>query len=195
MVPAMSSPAGRRRSCSGSAGYPLFGDEVVTRRRSRGTGADLACLDVDRVDWLVLFLAAGARRPVAPVRVQKGLFLLAKSSLLPASERYGFEPYNYGPMSRELYRDVRRLCGEGVAEIQPRLDAPDGRTWRAVALTPSGRRRAAVLEARARGDHPEALLEVASIRARVDGLSFTELLTLVYDRYPEYASRSVFRRP
>jgi hypothetical protein len=98
-------------------------------------------------------------------------------------------------MSRELYRDVRRLCSEGLAEIQPRLDAPDGRTWRAVALTPAGRRHATGLRARARWEHLEALHEVASIRARVDELTFTQLLTLVYDRYPEYAARSVFRRP
>ena len=194
MVPAVSSPPGRR-PCVLIPGSALICHGVVAPRRTRVTGAGLACRDVDRVDWLVLFLAAEARCPVAPVRVQKGLFLLAKSTLLPRSERYGFEPYNYGPMSRELYRDVRRLCSDGLAEIQPRLGAPDGRTWRAVALTAAGRRHAAKLRVRARSQHLEALREVASIRATVDELTFTELLTLVYDRYPEYAARSVFRRP
>jgi uncharacterized protein YwgA len=124
------------------------------------------------------------------VRVQKGLFLLAMRGTLPEGERYEFEPYNYGPMSRGLYADARRLCDRGLADT-----AAAGRErWRMLAITEAGHRAAGRLRAEARLERPDALAEVAGVRSLVDELSFGDLLELVYDEYPEFAARSVFRR-
>jgi uncharacterized protein YwgA len=144
-----------------------------------------------RSDWLLLFLAEGSGRPLAPVRLQKGLFLLAMSETVPRADRYAYEAYSYGPMSRELYRDVRDLCAQDLAAY----GEVEGSGWRTVAPTTAGRRRARRLRAAARKECAAGLVELMTVRARVESLSFADLLTLVYDAHPEYTVRSVFRRP
>lgn len=139
-------------------------------------------------DWLLLLLALDA--PAAglePVRIQKALFLLAFEGGLPRSERYWFVPYNYGPMSPRIYRDVDALVRRGLVE---RVPVP-GYTWGRVRATAEGRARAERLAAA--GDRT-ALATLARIRALVTSLSFADLLATIYDRHPEYAVRSVFRR-
>ena len=123
------------------------------------------------------------------MRVQKGMFLLAMRSALNDVERYEFEPYTYGPMSRALYGDVRALTRDGLLDAIP----IEGAAWRLLALTPAGGKRAAALRRGAERDRPDAIAELASIRSEISGLSFAELLQHVYDRYPDYAVRSVFR--
>jgi hypothetical protein len=143
-----------------------------------------------RSDWLILFLATVPDVPLDPVRVQKGMFLLAMSASLGEDEGYDFEPYAYGPMSRGLYRDVRRLCHERLLDATP----IEGAAWRMLQLTPAGREHAENLRLRAERERPSALARIASIRDEISGLSFSDLLAHVYDRYPAYAVRSVFRR-
>ena len=138
---------------------------------------------MDAADWLLLMVAARAEDPIDPVRLQKGLFLLAMEGGLPPAERYAFEPYSYGPMSRAIYRDVRRLETAGLVE---RVAVP-GFGWRALRATPAGVTRAGAFPA-------EAVEAVRGTRAVVDRRSFADLLEYVYERYPEYATRSVFRR-
>jgi hypothetical protein len=145
---------------------------------------------VHRSDWLLLFLAAAPGTPLDPVRVQKGMFLLAMQASLGEDERYGFEPYAYGPMSRGLYGEVRRLCHERILEATP----IEGATWRMLQLTPAGAGHAERVRQRAELEAHETLAQIAAIRREISGLSFSELLQHVYERYPEYAVRSVFRR-
>jgi uncharacterized protein YwgA len=138
-------------------------------------------------DWLLLFLAARPDATVDPVRLQKGLFLLAMDGRVPPEEGYAFEPYSYGPMSRGIYRDVRGLVAAGdVASREV-----EGYGWRVMAATAAGAARAADLRRLAGAPALQALEET---RATVDRLSFAELLEHVYTRHPEFATRSVFRR-
>lgn len=143
-----------------------------------------------RCDWLILFLAADPGGPLDPVRVQKGMFLLAMSDALGPAERYRFEPYAYGPMSRSLYGDVRLLCRERRLEATP----IEGATWRLLQLTAAGECDAAQRRMQAAREQPDALARLAAIRREISALTFSQLLELVYDRYPDYAVRSVFRR-
>ena len=145
---------------------------------------------MDRSDWLILFLAAAPGDPLDPVRVQKGMFLLAMQAPIGDDERYEFEPFAYGPMSRALYGDVRRLSRGQLLDAMP----VDGATWRLLQLTPGGAEHAASLHAQAARDQPRALARLTSIRSEISGLGFADLLQHVYDRYPAYAVRSVFRR-
>lgn len=141
-----------------------------------------------RRDWLLLLV--GLHPPpdgLEPVRVQKALFLLAREGGIPARERYWFVPYNYGPMSPRVYRDVDALARAGLVE---RLPVP-GYAWGRVRATEKGQARAAQLAARA---DARAVRRLAEIRAEVLALSFADLLETVYDRYPAFATRSVFRR-
>ena len=141
-----------------------------------------------RRDWLLLLV--GLHPPpggLEPVRVQKALFLLAREGGIPPRERYWFVPYNYGPMSPRVYRDVDALARAGLVE---RLPVP-GYAWGRVRATERGRERAAQL---AREADPRALRRLREIREDVVALSFAALLESVYDRYPTFAQRSVFRR-
>ncbi len=46
-------------------------------------------------DWLLVFIADDeAGEGLDPVRLQKGMFLLAREAGLPARQRYRFIPYN-----------------------------------------------------------------------------------------------------
>jgi DNA-binding PadR family transcriptional regulator len=141
-------------------------------------------------DWLLLLVSEAAPGGLDPVRLQKGMFLLGEEATLPRRERYRFVPYNYGPMSRGLYRGLRDLVRAGLVA---RRVSP-GLPWGRYAITPAGAARAAELET-GLGSRARLRLErLREIHARIAGQSFGELLTDVYDRYPEYAARTVFRR-
>ena len=142
-------------------------------------------------DWLLVLVALDAPPSgMEPVRVQKALFLLAREGGLPRSERYWFVPYNYGPMSPRIYRDVEALVRRGHLE---RLPVP-GYTWGRVRATESGCRRAAELVAAAGERERRTLAALRRIRELVTSLSFADLLETIYERHPDYAVRSVFRR-
>jgi hypothetical protein len=145
-----------------------------------------------RRDWLLLLVGLdGPPGGLEPVRVQKALFLLACEGGLPRAERYWFVAYNYGPMSPRIYRDVDGLVRRGLVE---RLPVP-GYAWGRVRATAPGARRAAELAAAATARERRSLDRLLAIRAHVLTLGFAELLGTIYDRYPEYAAKSVFRRP
>jgi hypothetical protein len=144
-----------------------------------------------RRDWLLVLVAVDDDGDgLDPVRVQKGLFLLAHEGGLPLAQRYRFVPYNYGPMSAGVYRDVDALVRRGVLE---RVPVP-GYSWGRLRATAAGRERADALRAAADPDERRALERLAAIRAEITALGFADLLAAIYSRYPTYAARSVFRR-
>jgi hypothetical protein len=153
---------------------------------------------VNRRDWLLLAIALEADG-LDPIRVQKAMFLFAQEAGRPAGERYSFVAYNYGPMSRDVYRDVEALVRRGLLERRP----VDGQRWSSLRATDAGHARARELleAALARGGaavpRPGESAAVARLREivrTVRALDFAGLLDIVYGRYPEYAQRSVFRR-
>lgn len=141
-------------------------------------------------DWLLVFIADDeAGEGIDPVRLQKGMFLLAQEAGLPVRQRYRFIPYNYGPMSRGVYRDVGLLADERLLVERPVA----GYAWGRLVATDKGRAQAEALVAEA-AVTPERLRALRDIRRTVSGASFAELLREIYRRYPEYAVRSVFGR-
>jgi hypothetical protein len=67
-----------------------------------------------RRDWLLVLCAyEGAPSGLDPVRLQKGMFLFARTGVVPVHEQYQFKPYDYGPMSSMIYRDLDELVTEG----------------------------------------------------------------------------------
>jgi uncharacterized protein YwgA len=142
-------------------------------------------------DWLLLLVALDApAEGLEPVRVQKALFLLAREGALPRRERYWFVPYNYGPMSPRIYRDVDALVRRGLLERQ----SVPGYTWGRVRATRAGREQAERLVATASDRDRANLAALRRIRTLVTSLGFADLLATIYERHPEYAVRSVFRR-
>jgi uncharacterized protein YwgA len=144
---------------------------------------------VNRRDWLLLAIALDGDG-LDPIRVQKAMFLFAQEAGRPAGERYSFVAYNYGPMSRGLYRDVETLVRRGLLERRP----VEGQRWNSLRATDAGRERARERLEAAMAHEPAAIARLREIVRIVQSLDFAGLLDIVYGRYPEYARRSVFRR-
>lgn len=139
------------------------------------------------IDWLLIYCAfKGAPDGLDPVRIQKGMFRLAQEGSLPPAECYAFAPYHYGPMSRQLYADVDELEARSLVKGEP----VDGYSWKRYRATPAGVEQA---RSTARGARPIALERLFGIKREISQQSFAELLRDVYERYPEFATKSVFR--
>ena len=146
-------------------------------------------------DWLLLLIGLDAEPGGAaldPVRVQKGMFLLAREAGVPPKQRYWFVAYNYGPMSPRLYRDLEALERLGLAERRDTEE--EGLRWRPVGITAAGVARVTALVAGASDEERRVIAWLADTKRRMLGLTFAELLTDIYARYPAFAARSVFRR-
>ncbi|HEY3435362.1 MAG TPA: hypothetical protein VGK41_06890 [Solirubrobacterales bacterium] len=140
-------------------------------------------------DRLLLLVALdGAPQGLDPVRLQKGMFLDAQENGAAAGEKYTFVPYNYGPMSAQIYSDLERLVAEGLVAENP----VEGQSWSRYVPTEKGLEVGRELLAQ------EVSGEVAKglhqIKKEVASKTFKALLEDVYERYPAYASESVFRR-
>lgn len=135
-----------------------------------------------RRDWLLLLIAEG----IDPIRVQKGMFLFAMESSAPEGQKYRFQPYNWGPFSQPIYADLEALEGAGLVE---RMQVP-GASYYRYRRTTKGDEAAAALAARAPGDLVTSITEA---RGAVTGVGFDGLLKRVYDKYPEYATKSLFK--
>jgi len=143
---------------------------------------------VEPQDWLVLYLSlpadtSGQHRPGEPVRIMKGMFLFAQECA-PAGEAYEFVPYNYGPCSFEIYRDLEQLISNGEVVTE----RPLGQSWVRYMLTPLGQARAHGIRRQISGDLVEKLAE---IKTWVCSLPFIQLLREVYAKYPDFAVNSI----
>jgi uncharacterized protein len=147
---------------------------------------------MDRKDWLMLLIAfEGAPRGLDPVRLQKGMFLFGMEAEGVGEEQlYAFRPYNYGPMSREVYADVDELVRDGLVEETP----VEGQSWSRYRATPRGVDHGGTLVEQGRREHADAVQLLFDVKQSVASRSFAALLEDVYERYPDYASRSIFRR-
>jgi hypothetical protein len=141
-------------------------------------------------DWLLALLALrDAQRPLDPVRLQKSLFLLREEGGLSPAEAYRFEPYDYGPFSGTIYRDLGELLDGGLAKEQP----VEGYNWSRYLITAAGMHRARALVERFDRSHQAVLIQLAAIKNELLDLPFDALLRRVYDSHPDYARNSVFR--
>jgi len=142
---------------------------------------------LEREDWLLLFIGLpGGKFYADQVRVMKGMFLFSKEG--PASVRnlYDFTPYDYGPFDTGVYRDLDKLEAQGLIRSSFLL----GTNRRIFEPSSQGAERVADLLKQAPRDAVQVL---GRIKTEVTSLGFIELLKYVYDKYPEYARRSVVR--
>lgn len=140
-------------------------------------------------DRLLLLIALdGAPHGLDPVRLQKGMFLDAEQSEAGDGEKYAFIPYNYGPMSAQIYSDLEELSSEGLIEEVP----VQGQSWSRYVATEKGLAAGRdLLDRESSGQVAQGLYR---IKKEVASKTFKALLEDVYERYPAYASKSVFRR-
>lgn len=140
-------------------------------------------------DRLLLFIALdGAPRGLDPIRLQKGMFLFAMEDESNPEEVYEFVPYHYGPMSAQIYRDLEHLVESGLIEATP----VKGQSWARYTASEDG-----LIAARdLLGQEPSqaAARRLYEIKVDVASHTYQQVLEDVYDRFPDFASKSVFRR-
>ena len=136
-------------------------------------------------DWALLAICAARGEAVSPVQLQKSLFLLGQH--LPnevGDSYYQFFPYNWGPCSFQIYDDLDVLRVAGYIET-----VPTGRGWSIYRQSDKGHALADSLRESA-PDHLTA--DLISIREWVTSRDFSTLLRDVYEKYPKYATNSMF---
>ena len=138
-----------------------------------------------RQDWLLLFIVGTEHYDswVDRIRLMKGMFLFQEEGDAPPEVDYDFQPYDYGPFTREVYEDLEELGSEGLI-----IEARDGKSYRTNA---AGRRRIEKLALDEPGLDPDAIGRLQNLRVELCDLSFRQLLKRVYEAHPESAARSV----
>lgn len=146
---------------------------------------------MERADWLLLFLTEPARRGaqprgLEPIRIMKGMFLVSMRGEGELADLYRFQPYDYGPFTTEVYRDLDRLDAAALI-VQ---ESVPGRSWRAYRPTAAGIERS---EGLMPAVAPWEAAVVGDAYRFVEERSFLRLLRDIYRDYPAYASRTVVK--
>lgn len=140
---------------------------------------------MDKSRLVLAALAASNGDSHSPVQVQKLLFLIDKE--IPEyteGPHFNFLPYDYGPFDKDVYRTLDLLAFVGLVETEE-----SGRGWKRYRLTPDGQQ------------HGEKVLADLPANARqyvedaskfVRSLSFADLVSAIYQAYPEMKVNSVF---
>lgn len=147
-------------------------------------------------DFLKVFLfpKLGAERKwLDPIRIMKGLFLAqmeqdeSEAGRVPlVNPPYQFIPYSYGPFCPSVYGELESLALNDEVEFQ-QIPGKDYRIW---GLTDKGEQDAQELVA-SMGEDFRKRIEHA--RIIVCNKTFDDLIRYVYSRYPDYASKTIYR--
>lgn len=140
-----------------------------------------------RKDLALVMLSLAEGKRYSPVQIQKALFLATKNvpHLIDTGPNYKFVPYDYGPFDASVYRDLRELHQEGSAEV---FMAFHGR-WNEYCATMDGLDRAKNLRAEV---DKEDLAYLSELSNWVRSLSFSELVSAIYQAYPKMKTKSIF---
>lgn len=145
---------------------------------------------VTRSDWTLLAIAAAEGRPLTPVQLQKVLFILGKKKAgRVGAGFYTFRPYNYGPFSPDIYHDADILDSMGLVDVDHGSPA---RSWSTYKATDKGIAKAQQLRANAPAD---AVKYLDALVSWARNLNFQQLVSAVYERYPEQRVNSIFVDP
>jgi uncharacterized protein len=120
-----------------------------------------------------------------PVQVQKLLFLLDKNLPHPEGPYFQFEPYHYGPFDKKVYQVLEILASQGLAAVSLGTG-----NWNEYRLTAQGQ----VEGERILRQFDEKLSSyIQSVSRFVRSLSFSQLVSAIYKKYPEMREKSVFQ--
>lgn len=137
---------------------------------------------------LLAFLGADGGGALDPVRIMKGMFVFCQEApavWFPKNQRYRFKPYHYGPFAQDVYIDLEKLAQQELLQFE---DVP-GRSWQCYSLTPKGELALSTFEKHLGGD---VITYLKNIREWMSALSFQQLLSSVYKKYPEFAKATIF---
>jgi uncharacterized protein YwgA len=134
---------------------------------------------------LLAGLAPAQGAPHRPVQVQKLFFLLDRNiPELMDGPHFHFAPYSYGPFDKTVYDELEALAAEGFVDIVSE------RTWHNYKLSVAGQMAGEKLLS----ELPQKAQDyIRRISQFVRDLNFAELVSAVYQAYPEMRENSVFQ--
>lgn len=141
---------------------------------------------MERNAWILLALSCVGDEDLSPVQLQKSLFLLKENKPFAVGKRfYDFIPYNYGPFSRDIYIDAEKLIEDGLIRFTRVL----GRRWMSYSLTGGGKEYVKGFIDDVSKKDLRYLYEIVSW---IRKLTFRQLISVIYSKYPKYKVNSVF---
>lgn len=140
---------------------------------------------MNKRELVLLALYSTGNKCLTPVQIQKLVFLIEKNlPSLKGKPVFNFQPYNYGPFDKEVYSTLDDLAEAEMVEI-----SRSGR-WPTYKILNSGRDY--IDEMHSCLDDKERSY-IASLGEFVTSLSFSELVTAIYQAYPSMRKNSVFQ--
>lgn len=142
---------------------------------------------LDRENFVLAALSPSGSASYSPVQVQKLLFLLDRN----VSDRIGgpffdFQPYDYGPFDRSVYAVLENLHAKQLVDVAP----VPGRRWNMYKLTESGQ----TIGDQLRHDLSSPVNKyMENVSQYVRRQSFADLVSAIYQQYPEMKENSVFQ--
>lgn len=131
-------------------------------------------------------MAASDGATHTPVQIQKLLFLIdRKLSEELGGTFFNFIAYDYGPFDKEIYRLLEELANDDLVEI---LEEQYIR-WKRYRLTFEGQRQG---EKILTGLDKDVTSYIKKLSKFVRELSFPQLVSSIYNEYPEMRENSVF---
>ena len=159
---------------------------VIKRKKDRDMETEIKKLKPVEL-WILLILKAAGGEVCCKTKIMKILFLLERVYGIIGVK---FEPYNYGPWSKDVEDALRRLAELGLVEERELQKPPEGPEHTGVIhvyrLTKKGR---SVVEKIPLKD-PRWRLPYADVKFFV-GWDVRDLMEYIYVNYPEY---DVFQR-
>jgi hypothetical protein len=140
-----------------------------------------------REQLVLAALAASNGATHTPVQMQKLLFLIDnKIPLAVNGPHFNFEPYDYGPFDSKVYDTLERLDLDGLVETV----SSSNLRWKKYRTTEHG------LEVgRDLLDQLDATTAdyIRQLSNWVRSLSFADLVSSIYNAYPEMKAKSIFK--
>lgn len=143
---------------------------------------------MERLEFVLAAMAPAGTDPYSPVQIQKLLFLLdVNVADATGGPHFNFEPYDYGPFDKQVYRELDALGSDNLVEIGPSI----GLKTKTFRLTCDGE--ALGQEALCALSPPiQTYIKEASDFVR--SLSFSQLVSAIYAAYPDMSVNSVFSK-
>lgn len=148
------------------------------KSRERRTG-------MDRNEFVLAVMASCPDATYNPVQVQKLFFLIDKKiPKLVGGPHFKFAPYHYGPFDCTVYSALEVLSTDGSIAIE---GAGGSRTY---TTTKRGQKKGEDLIDKLPDKAREYIKKLSEF---VRSLSFNELVSAIYQAYPDMRANSVFR--
>lgn len=141
---------------------------------------------LEKKEWLLLAVSCAKDGSLSPAQLQKSLFLLGHEfSKEVGRGYYQFIPYNYGPFCKQIYLDAEILSFEGFINIF-RLGIHE---WTEYSITDKGFKRVNQFKGNVNSKAYSYLNAVVNWARSV---TFQELISSIYSKFPEFKKNSVF---